>query len=276
MPRIALILCVVLLGAYILIEFSCVALDHSGVIAIKGYDADKLIVKTLPHPLQEVSGIAFDSTNGMLIAINDEKGCLFVLDTLNNVKATIPFAGTGDYEDVVINKGRALALKSDGDIYLIEQYTSDTPPVKHFRYRGCNAEFETLIWDKRVSRYLLVSKICTKHKNNCIYSFSPATGSFSLYDKQINRREFKIKTGMEGFHPSGGAIDRDNNLLMLSAMEHVLIKLDKNWVITDVFQLNKDVLPQPEGIAFDMRGQLYLSTEAAGGKPKLISIPPVK
>jgi uncharacterized protein YjiK len=44
-------------------------------------------------------------------------------------------------------------------------------------------------------------------------------------------------------------------------MENLLVITDENWKVKDAFTLNGNTFYQPEGIAFDSRGNLYISNE---------------
>jgi secreted PhoX family phosphatase len=48
---------------------------------------------------------------------------------------------------------------------------------------------------------------------------------------------------------------------MISAVNKLLVVADSNWKITQACQLNGNVFNQPEGIAFDRQGNLYISNE---------------
>jgi uncharacterized protein YjiK len=65
-----------------------------------------------------------------------------------------------------------------------------------------------------------------------------------------------------GFRPSAIARNPLNNeWYILSSVNKLLIVADKEWKVLAVHELNGNKFNQPEGIAFDLHGNLYISNE---------------
>lgn len=254
--------------------FACCNMSRdTGSIQIDGYDGTRITVNNLSTHLNEISGIAFDKSNNTFLAINDEEGKIYTLDADFKINSVFRFAESGDYEDIVVRQDTVLVLKSNGDIYQIKQSWSDKPVIKHFAYSGVNAEYETLLFDEPNSRYLLISKSNDENRKNLMYAFDPATGKYQMLHQQIGGKEFNAITGYPGFHPSGACADANGNMYILSSLEHMLVKVDQYWNAVKVYRFNKNLLRKPEGITFDDHSNMYVTSEAAGKKPRLIKLP---
>ncbi|MEM8907285.1 MAG: SdiA-regulated domain-containing protein [Bacteroidota bacterium] len=69
------------------------------------------------------------------------------------------------------------------------------------------------------------------------------------------------------FNPSALAIHPlSGNIYILSSSKKIIIVLDSQGEIIYLSRLNKKVHKQPEGLAFDADGTLYLSNEGKSGK----------
>ena len=101
--------------------------------------------------------------------------------------------------------------------------------------------------------------------------------SYDLNDLSKKPKPFKIDLPKEKhfkvpFRPSAAAQNpRTNDIYVISAIRGQLLIFDKSYSFKEAIQLKKNLFPQPEGIAFDSKGNLYISNE--GGeytKPNLI------
>ncbi|HRO71502.1 MAG TPA: SdiA-regulated domain-containing protein, partial [Chitinophagaceae bacterium] len=76
---------------------------------------------------------------------------------------------------------------------------------------------------------------------------------------QIEKVAGKIK---RGFRPSGLARNPiTSEWFVISSVNKLLVVADSTWNIKQACKLNGNVFNQPEGIAFDKAGNLYISNE---------------
>ena len=84
-------------------------------------------------------------------------------------------------------------------------------------------------------------------------------GQFTIDVLQIKAIEGKVK---RGFRPSGLAQNPiTKEWFIISAVNKFLVVTDSNWQVKEVYTLNGNTFNQPEGIAFDKSGNLYISNE---------------
>ncbi|MEZ4920954.1 MAG: SdiA-regulated domain-containing protein [Saprospiraceae bacterium] len=78
--------------------------------------------------------------------------------------------------------------------------------------------------------------------------------------------------------PSGVAIHPlTQDVYVLSSAKKRLVVLDYNsGAIKYATRISKELLPQPEGICFDPAGNLFISSEAKKGLPKILKFEPKK
>jgi uncharacterized protein YjiK len=64
------------------------------------------------------------------------------------------------------------------------------------------------------------------------------------------------------FRPSAMAQNPvTNEWFIISAVNEILVVTDQQWQVKDVYPLNHKTFLQPEGLAFDKKGNLYISNE---------------
>ena len=54
---------------------------------------------------------------------------------------------------------------------------------------------------------------------------------------------------------------RTNEWYIISSINKLLVITDSNWKVTAAYKLNPAIYIQPEGMAFDKNGNLYISNE---------------
>ena len=270
MMRIFPMLCVSLLA------LSCSVDSTSQPLNIDGFNGQAMQKVVLQGELNEISGIAFHPTSRSFIAINDEQGTLFFLDDNFRIKSTIPFGKAGDYEDIAIRHDSIFVLKSNGDIALITLHNNEALSTI-YKYTGDKAEFETLYLEPRQDKLLLITKKSAadkERKGNGIYAFDRIAGTFQHTGKSLQWAATKAQAGVKTLNPSAAAIQPvSGNLFVLASIQKLLAVYDSNGTLLHTYPLDVKLLHQPEGIAFDEQGNLYITSEAAGVSPVLIFIP---
>lgn len=246
-----------------------------------GYNWAQAKVVRLEPVLDEISGICYEPKLNAFLAINDEKGKVYALDAAQlRVVKEFPFAGKGDYEEIVRTDDSWYVLRSDGRLWEMQFDGSNVSGVKEYRYSGKTAEFEAMYWDKTVNRLVLIVKKAkrdTEDKTSYGYAFDIGSKTFSdvpvlniPWSSVAEKAGIKLKT----FHPSAAAVNPfTGEVYVLASIEKLLVVLDTNHVVLSVHQLDPAKCLQPEGISFDPKGNLYISNEAAGTIPNIVVFP---
>jgi len=236
-----------------------------------GYDFNDPEKFNLPESLLEVSGIAFyQGKADTVYAIQDEEGKLFALPWKVKKQTHTRFAKKGDYEDLALLADKAVVLKSNGSLYTFpfdERHFPETDSTREWKGLLPPGEYESLFADAKDSSLYVLCKNCPGDKTTdkvsgyiltCGDSLT-VTGNFFIDEKQLSMVAGKVK---RGFRPS--ALARHpltNEWYILSAVNKLLVITDAQWKVKATYPLNGNRFNQPEGIAFDSDGNLYISNE---------------
>ena len=229
----------------------------------------------MPKKLNEISGI--EIYNQKIICNNDEDGDLFIFNLIHKkIERTIHFAKKGDFEDIAIKESDAFVLRSDGAIFEVKNYMKNPQSIKYKTFLTKIDDTEGLFFDALKNRLLIACK-GNSEKNS---KGSRFIYEFLLEDKQLNpnpvlslsqkkiRSKYNIKNH---FAPSGIAIHPiTKNFYVLSSVGKMLAEYTPNGKLQKVYNLNYLYFQQPEGISFDINGDLYISNEAKGGKANIL------
>jgi uncharacterized protein YjiK len=235
-----------------------------------GYDLLQPFVIKLPVELDEISGVTFYKKDTSIFAINDERGWLYKIFPHNprNIQKWKFFDGA-DFEDVVLLDSNFYVLESSGNIIAFRHYTSDSVLAKENVFpQGTGNEFEILYYDNTIRRLVLVCKDCESDKKKALstYTFDPVTGQyangvFAIDVQQIaemmGEKKIKLKPSAAAIHPITG------ELYAVSAVNDLLLVLDKNGKAKSIHPLDPKIFKQPEGITFSSSGDMIISNEAA-------------
>jgi hypothetical protein len=83
-----------------------------------------------------------------------------------------------------------------------------------------------------------------------------------------------VKNDDAEFRPSAAAIHPiEKKLFILASAGQLLVVTDLKGKVLEVYNLNPDLYPQPEGIAFGPDGTMYISNEGKFGSPTLLIFP---
>ena len=235
----------------------------------------------LPEELVEVSGNTWIDADHLILIEDLHPNLYFVkIDDKNaSLEKTIPFAETEkdkvDIEDVTFINNTIYALWSHGVLFKITDWQNQ-PKVDKIN-TGLTKENNTegLCFDP-VSKELLIA--CKddagipddKKSAKAVYQFDVEkqkliTPPFMV----IHKKDFEALTGDKlSFNPSAIAINpithdiyilttRDNKGMAVFAHDGIL----KSYQI-----IEKELMPQPEGICFSPQGKLYISSEGKKGE----------
>lgn len=225
----------------------------------------------LPPILNEVSGISYLGNNEMA-CVQDKEGVIFIFNLeTSEITSRIPFGGNGDYEALTVVEETAYVARSDGKIFKVSNFRSDSPAVDTYQISGLDIhEMEGLEVDLENNHLLAaVKEYNNRRATKGIYTFDLNTESVSneryftldgedeIYqDLRGGRSSQIIRPSSIRFHPESG------ELYVLEGNQPKLIILDENGNETKIHLLDPATFPQPEGLAFDEKNRLYISNES--------------
>jgi hypothetical protein len=240
----------------------------------KGYDLNTPEKIVMPVSLAEISGIAFYKGNpDTVFAEEDENGKLYFLRPGDKKASYFKFGKHGDYEDVSICNNTVLLLRSNGTLFTFPfadiHQQEENGNVTEWKDLLPKGEYEGMYADEMTKQIYIICKNCaddksTKIASGYIFQLGPdgkisQNGTFTVDVKDIDALtgDKKIK-----FRPSALAWNsRTNEWYIISSINKLLVVTDSNWKVTAAYKLNPALYIQPEGIAFDKNGNLYISNE---------------
>ena len=238
---------------------------------ISKYDLSEPIKFNMPESLLEISGITFHKGgNDTIYAVQDEQGRVFRLAWNEKRQYNAKFGKQGDYEDLAIIRDEVFVLKSNGLIFsfpLADAVYEEVDDVKEWKGLIPKEEYEGIWGDEDSGKlYVLCKKCSDDNSRDEVTGYLIQTGdslyragTFSLDVKKIKSLAGKVK---RGFRPS--AVARNpltSEWFIVSSVNKLLVVTDSSWNIKEACSLNGNIFNQPEGIAFDTEGNLYISNE---------------
>jgi SdiA-regulated len=232
-----------------------------------GYDLAQ--VTSLPRALDEVSGLAV-APDGQLWAVQDEAGLLYRLGT-EDKPLSLRFGPKGDYEDLAITSQWTAVLRSDGGLAVLPTTALATGELAEAQFhQGLvpPGEYEGLC---AVGDSLgVLCKECPQadpRQMGRVYwlrlgpqgQLQPVGGTH-LAVPPIARlagedRKFWFAPAALARHP------RTGEWYVLSSVNGLLVVADAQWQPQAAYPLPTAQFAQPEGLAFDAQGNLYISNE---------------
>lgn len=261
----------------IVFAFGCDAVRGKSFLPpIPGYNAANKEVMVLDKDLLEISGISFNA-NHQIAAINDEDGKLFLIDPSTGKSTHTKFGKKRDYEDIVALGDYYYILESNGNIHRVPIASPKSEDEVEFK-RDKKVEFESLYFDASINKLVILTKEQREKKKTLFaFSFDTATLDFSddpLYEISLEELERLIKDNSAECKPSAAAIHPlTNKLYILASVGKVMLQCSATGKLEQVFQINPNLFPQPEGLCFDKNGDMYISNEGVNGKATLIRFP---
>jgi len=255
-------------------------------LTISGYDLkDASQAWKMPEQLKEISGIV-KLGGDSLLAIEDLHASLYFLKLQNpnaSIIATLPFATNQkdkfDIEDVAMIGDTIYALWSHASVFKIWNWRSKIQSKEFSTSLDKKNNTEGLAFDP-VSGNLLIA--CKKESGDedekkttrAVYEFDVKTGELKPNPfLLIEKKDFKkfIADKVE-FFPSGIAVHPvTHDIYIISTRGNKCIACFSHSGQLKSFEyLDKDLLPQPEGICFDASANLYISTEGKHGETAVI------
>ncbi|MBC6992913.1 SdiA-regulated domain-containing protein [Neolewinella lacunae] len=238
-------------------------------------------VVDLPEALTEISGLSSWYTDDQVLAVQDEDGELFVVDVrTGEIEETFSFGKNRDYEGVARNGDKIYVLESDGKVHYLDyvEGTKEYKAVKLETSFSSRDDTEGLAYDPVLNRLLITPKEqelttddeADDHQRG-IYAYDPELGLmapeplFTIDEYAVGqvvygqRQRFNIK-------PSGIAVDPiTKDLYVLASIGNILVVIDRESNIKHIELLREKMFRQPEGLTFNARGDLFISSEGRGG-----------
>lgn len=236
----------------------------------------------LPSALIEVSGNTWVDKDH-LILIEDLHPNLYVIniqDKNASLEKTIPFAITEkdkvDIEDVAIVDNVVYALWSHGVLFKINNWNTKPEVKKIPTSLSKENNTEGLCYDPVTKKLLIACKDASgitneKNSTKAVYQFDMATEKID--EKPflvIHKKDFEKLAGDKiSFNPSAIAVHPvTHDIYLLSTRDNKCMAVFNRTGALISFQfIDKDLMPQPEGICFSPEGKLYISSEGKKGDP---------
>lgn len=233
--------------------------------------------------LKELSGLGPTDSTGILLAIADERGEVFFIDENNggNVVKRILFREKGDFEGVEMVGTSIWAVKSDGDLFELWNWEKQPPTVDLYKTPLKKTDdIEGLAYDPKRNALLLASKSDPQNFNaRMLYAFNLTEKKllpepvYFIHPQEVNDLvPYSEQEKRDAFSPSGVAIHPLNgDIYIISTALKRLVVLDyEKGHIKHAMRLDKQLMPQPEGISFDQAGNLYIGSEGKGNDGLLL------
>ncbi len=232
--------------------------------------------------LKEISALSPTDEKGIFLAISDEKGEFFFIDAGSGaITQRVFFREKGDFEGAEMVGNVLWGLKSDGKLFEVRNWKQGEPEVTEFNTPlKKKDDVEGLGYDAARHALLLACKGDPDSADlRNIFAFDLNTKKiddkplYTIDPKIINRLVPYLDTEKHDyFSPSAIAVSPiDGNVYVISTALKRLVILDKDSKkIQFATRLDKTLLPQPEGIAFDPEGNLYISSEGKKEKGRLL------
>jgi uncharacterized protein YjiK len=255
-----------------------------------GYDLEKADEEIkLSNKLREISGLTEVPKKG-LVAVQDEKGALYWLDKKGEIDEVVDFSADGDYEGLAFANEFLFALRADGVLFKIDRWKKKKPKTTVINTNlGEINDTEGLAFHPTKKQLWIACKGSAaigseRYYERAIYAYDLTLDSFLVEPifvvtrKQLQRftRQTMRQHPDYGFYkkmlrktkpnmplqPSAIAIHPiTQDIYLLCAVGNSLLVLDPSFEIKALCRLPSEVFEQPEGLAFDDDGDLFLSSE---------------
>ncbi len=265
--------------------------SNSQGVATVSHDEEGVLVPDrvleLPLALREISGLVVAS-DGSLLALQDEEGDVFQIEPQSGaVLRRIRFAGDGDFEALTMDSSRALLVRSDGRVYsgLLPQSADDVDGKRHDIniHDSCDVESADVrpgsdeLW---IGCKESPGKRMGQTRALYVVTLSELTGTKGKVEPRLSARLEPPIDPRDGnpmrlglFKPSGMAFLDHDRFLIVSSVYPTLFEFHTDGHLLNAWGLPREVLPQPEGIAVDAEGRVYVASEGLPGRIAVFNRP---
>lgn len=238
----------------------------------------------LPDALVEVSGNTWLGDNQILL-IEDIHPVLYFINMNGDkaiLKKSFPFADQEkdkvDIEDVTIMDSTVYALWSHGVLFKITNWNGNSKPSVEKIETGLTKRNNTegLCYDPVTKKLLIACKDESgiegdKKSAKAVYSFNTETNKLDSEPfLVIKPHDFEEITGSKiKFNPSAIAIHPiTHEIYLLTTRDNKGMAIfNRDGKLISYQEIDKSLMPQPEGICFSPSGILYISSEGKKGDP---------
>ncbi|MCF8239350.1 MAG: hypothetical protein K9I85_14400 [Saprospiraceae bacterium] len=255
----------------------------------------------MPPELKEISALTFAPGETYLLCVQDERGIVYGLDPVSGqLTQTWTVTGKGDYEGLEMVDSTLYLLRSDGILYRTKWHDGpDSLVEKMDAHLPAGTDVEGLGYDPQTGSLLL----CIKDFENNATQSAPLVKGWVHWDLNNDRPDTQVcgitqealrngiledsdkkvkgrlmewldqKDGQFPLGPSGLASHpTTHDIWMLSARGKLLLVFDSAGAFKRLYALNPSILPQPEGIAFNRKGDLFIASEGKKGIPASVVV----
>jgi uncharacterized protein YjiK len=247
----------------------------------------------LPKVLREVSGIAAIDAESLL-CVQDEVGALFTVSLVGAAVRSESFGAKGDYEALALVGSTPWVLRSDGVLLELVRVSEGWEVARTVQLPKRFTDWEGLCRDEAGARLLVMPKDRVtddkeQRDQRPVFAVDPVRGELLPEPVLVLRRKELIAAAAAGGHalPTRTTdkgrervelelacselcvVPGKRELLVLSAVDHLLLRVDFEGRLLAVRLLDPELLPQPEGMTFLPDGRLVVASEGAGGRARL-------
>ena len=247
-----------------------------------GYNLGAPKKYVLGEPLHEISGICFLHGNpDTLYAIEEERGRLYHFHLGENRYRSYKFGNHGDYEDVtILADSEFVVLRSDGSLFVFPKALirgGDRKAVQSYLHILPKGEYEGL-FGTQDGRLIALCKSCPDDDQRdevsgyvLQYQQGHRLAVVDHFSVQVPAGRLHSIHAKVKFHPSCLARHpRTGEWYIISSVNKVLVVLDDRWTVKQMYDLDPVLFKQPEGLAFDKQGNMYISNEGVQGNANVL------
>lgn len=234
------------------------------------FNVDEPTLKVeLSQELLEISGLAWYKES--LAGVEDESGIVYLMDPQSGkIKERIKFSLPGDFEALEVVGKQFYALTSSGTIFSFQE--NPLEPIVLSTPLSWKNDAEGLAYDDYNNRLLILCKengsLESEIETKSIFAFNLETYELEAEPVvALSIEELQRHKSFNKYKPSGLAIDPLTcELYILSSVGKAIVVLNTDYTIKKVKKLPGKLYHQPEGIAFDPVGNLYICNEGSKSK----------
>ena len=240
---------------------------------------------SLSDSLAEISGIVW-LEDDKLLAIEDVHPVLYELklgDTNGVISNKIEFRRADDdkmdFEDLAMVNDTVYALWSHGAVFKIIEQKKGVTSQRTKTWLKKDNNTEGLAYDPVSGNLLIACKEESglenvKKSTRAIFEFDRKADSLKPEPFMlINKKDFENIVGEKvDFYPSAIAVHpTTHDIYIISTKDtKAIAQFSHEGKLKAFDYMDKEVIPQPEGMCFDPQGNLYISTESRHHKPAYI------
>ena len=236
----------------------------------------------MPKSLIEISGLSYLDDHHFA-CIQDELGKIFIYNIRSSsVEKEISFGASGDYEELAVVGETIWVLRSDGKLFEVNKMNTSKPSVNEYSTQlTIKQDCEGLCYDKKNNRLLIAIKGAEPNTDNYkgIYAFDLSSKKMDqqpVFKIDLQNKVFgngSNKKKRNTINPSGISIHPANgDIYIIDGRNPQLLIIDAAGNIKKLYGLNSKDFSQPEGIAFNLAGDLFISNEGAKQPGNIVQV----